>query len=279
MGPEQLSKSIGVGCLSVMAWVGAVTGAREVEVTAAFEGADAAAWTVSSGEWRVENGGYEIQGTGQTFLVGPAFDDMTVEVQVLIRDPGKIPADWVGFVLRGKHESLGQGYLLYLRYNGSVELYRDGLILAAAPTDAPAAFARGEAVTLKAEAQGARFRAWVDGRLCFEHEDDAVRWGEVGLATYDVTATFDDFHLSGHIAGNAIEGVVLRSETYLPAPNVPVEIYHSMDGYNSPVTRAAVTDARGRFLFTDLPPGEKAYWLRTGQAGTGGTTAWFVTVA
>ncbi|MFQ6097068.1 MAG: fibronectin type III domain-containing protein, partial [Armatimonadota bacterium] len=57
------------------------------------------------------------------------------------------------------------------------------------------------------------------------------------------------------------------------------EIYDSMDGYDSPVTRQTVADEEGQFEFRDLPSGEKAYWLRAGREGFGGTTAWFVTVS
>ena len=58
-----------------------------------------------------------------------------------------------------------------------------------------------------------------------------------------------------------------------------MQIYNSMDGYNSPVARETVTDVHGRYEFRDLPAGERAYWLRAGKESYGGGTAWFVTVS
>lgn len=254
--------------------------AGEVSLLDHFDGAGTVEWQVVQGDWQVREGLYHVSGSGQTYVSPAVFDDVTVEVDCRITDYGAIPADWVGIIVGGNRRLAGlPGYTVYLRYSGPVELYTQGQILAAQPTDAQARFEAGEFVHLTVAVQGQHFTVQVDGEKRIEYDAPDYRGGSVGLASYDVEGDFDNLKLQGHTLGNLIRGEVLLLPSYQPVPGAAVEIYHSMDGYNSPVTRQTVTDEQGRFEFRDLPAGEKAYWLRTGQEGFGGTTGWFVSVS
>lgn len=254
--------------------------AGQVTLSDSFDGAAKLSWMVSQADWQIRDGLYHVSGTGQTYIKDAVLDDVTVEVDCRITNYGAIPADWVGVLLGADSRTGGiNGHLVYLRYHGEVELYYNGRILTAKPTNARAKFDAGRFVHLSVTVKGKHFTVTVDGESLIEYDAPDYRFGNVGLAAYDVEGDFDNLRLQGHALGNIIAGEVLMLPSYQPVPDAKVEIYNSMDGYNSLVTRQTVADERGRFTFSDLPAGEKAYWLRVGKQGFGGTTGWFVSVS
>lgn len=258
---------------------GAPAMAESVTLSDAFDSAGQLGWAVVRGEWRMADGVYHVSGSGQTYVSGKVFGDVSVEVGCRITDYGPIPGDWVGIVVGGDSAAGGKGHLVYLRYSGEVELFAGGRILAARPTRARERFAAGRFVRLGVQVVDKRITVRVDGETLIDQDVPDYQPGNVGLSTYDVQADFDDLKIEGQTLGNTILGEVLRLPSYQPVPGAQVEIYHSMDGYDSPVTRQTLADQRGRFRFTDLPARERAYWLRAGKEGLGGSTAWFVSVS
>jgi hypothetical protein len=253
--------------------------AAQVSITDSFDGKSGVAWMAQKGDWQPRGGVYHASGSGETYLQGMTFRDVDVEVDCRISDYGAIVADWMGVAVGADEQSgVGLGYMAYLRYSGQVELYREGQILAARPTGAQAKFAAGQFVRLGVSVHGMHITVRVDGQSLIEYDAPSEIVGMVGLLTYDVQADYANFRLQGDRFQNMITGQVLALPSYTPVPGARVEIYNSMDGYNSPVTRQTVSDAAGRYVFTDLPSGERAYWLRAGKEGCGGTTAWFVSV-
>jgi hypothetical protein len=243
-----------------------------------FAGTEGLTWEAQRGDWSLRDGVYHAAGTGETFLKGAVFGDVDAQVGLRMSDP-LIAADWAGLVLTAEPSGLwGSGYLIYLRLSGVVELYRGGKTLAAAASGAEADLAAGRWVRLGVRTAGKHITVSVNGQTRLEYEADAAPVGCVGLAACDVSADFDNFSASGDLWGNLITGQVLMQPEQTPVAGVPVEIYHSMDGYDSPLTAQTVTDESGRYTFRDLPVGERAYWLRTGKSGFGGGTAWFVSV-
>ena len=267
------------------AWVAAavlvcshVAGAAEVVLSDPFDGSGKVPWQPTQGDWQRRDGAYHIAGNGETYLSGVIVGDLQVEVEVRIADYGPIPADWVGIIAGGDSTGAKQGHLVYLRYTGEIELFHGGRILAARLTSAASDIKAGRFVKLAVTVKGTHFTVQVNGATYIEYDAPDYEPGSVGLATYGVTADLRNFRLQAQAAGNAIRGEVLLLPAFLPVSGARVEIYDSMDGYNSLVTRQTVADARGRFNFSDLPAGERAYWLRAAQPGVGGTTGWFVTV-
>jgi hypothetical protein len=252
--------------------------AAEVSLSDPFDGSGRLTWVAVQGDWQSGTGAYHIQGSGQSYVSDAVFGDVEVEADWRITHPGAIVADWVGVILGGDSSGARQGCLVYLRYSGEVEVFHGGRILALKQTGLAPKLKAGESVHLVATAKGSRVSASVDGVPYLDCDAPDSQPGNVGLATYDVTADCTDFRARGQALGNTISGEVLLSPGAQPVAGARVDIYDSMDGYNSLVTRETVTDARGRFTFQDLPAGEKAYWLRAGQPGFGGTTAWFVSV-
>jgi len=253
--------------------------AEPITVTDDFETTAPERWDIAAGDWQVRDGAYHVSGTGQAYLRDINFGDLTLDVDVRITDYGAITADWLGVVFGGNARTrAADQYMVYLRWNGQIELYRLGQILAVAPTNSTEKFKAGEYVHLALRVHDDEITVTVDGEEVFREPLPGYKIGQVALTTYDIEGDFDNFNLRGDAMGSAITGQVLYLPTNQPAAGVTVEIYNSMGGYDSPVTRETTSDEEGRFAFTDLPPAERAYWVRACKPGYGGTTGWFLTV-
>ncbi len=250
-----------------------------ITVTDTFEQPLDDRWTVAGGNWRVVEGTLVASGSGNLFLTDRSWRDVEAEVTVSLSDC-RGPEYWAGIRLRGEpSKSGGAGYLVYLRQNGSLEIYHEGKIISAADTLAGDALQRGGSVRLGARIEANRIEGLLDGRVVVEAEHDAIRWGDVALAICECRTVFDDFTCEGTTAGGIIYGDVIVQDDQMPAPGVLVETYHSMDGYPSLELRSARADDGGHYHLEGLPPGEKAYWVRACKEGYGGGTGWFVTVS
>lgn len=244
-----------------------------------FDGVGKVEWLVHQGDWQVREGLYHVGGTGRSFVAGAVLDDGVVQVDCRIVAPGPLPADWAGVVVGADAQaSSAAGQLVYIRYSGEVELYSGAQILAVRKTNAQAAFAQGRSVRLTVQVKARHVTVQVDGEASIEADVPDYRPGSVGLASYDAKAEFDNLVVRGESLGYTITGEVLLLPANAPVPGAKVEIYHSMDGYNSLVTRETLADAHGRYRFSGLPAGDKAYWLRCSKDGYGGSTGWFVSV-
>ena len=252
--------------------------AGPLHVADAFDGSGKVPWTELAGQWKTADGIYHVSGNGQSFLLDTMFDDVSVEVSCRITHY-LIPADWVGLWFGGdSHTVPANNYQVYIRYTGQVELFTNNKILVARNTGAQAKFAAGQFVRLAVTIKGGHFTVSVDGETLIDYDAPNYRPGAVGLAGCDVEGDFKDFVADGHTLGNSITGEVLMLPSQVPVPGARVDIYNSTDNYNSLVTRSTVADAQGRYTFTDLPAGEKAYWLRATRDDFAGTTGWFVSV-
>jgi len=263
--------------------VGAAPGSAQQaptrEVTDAFDQPLGDHWAAVGADWQLVRGQLQGRGTGDLMLVDPWWQDVEAEVTVSLRD-AQGPPYWAGIRLRADvTQGSGVGYLVYLRLNGSLEIWTEGRILAAADTGAAAALARGDAFRLGARVRGGHLEGLLNGKVLVQADDAALRWGEVSLAVCGCTATFDDFAARGSTAGGTIWGQVVRSADQLPVAGATVETYHSMDGYPSLALASTTTDDEGWYHLAGLPPGEKAYWVRACRERCGGGTGWFVTVS
>ena len=253
--------------------------ASEFALSENFDAPGQTKCNLTHGKWIVRDGAHHLSGTGRAYLSEVALGDVSMSVDCCITDYGAMTADWIGVVLGGDGQTGdGKGFLVYIRYSGSVELYHRGEILAVAPTNAQATFEAGEYVRLEVDVRQKHFAVSVNGQTLIEHDAPQYQWGDVALAGYDIEGQFDNLRITGSLMGRSIMGEVFHRPSFRPASGARVDIYNSMDDYDSPVTRSTVADEQGQFVFTDLPPGEKAYWLRASMDGCAGSTAWFITV-
>jgi len=268
------------GVAAATLWLVCAGSGAQFEMTQEFSATPLAAWSVAQGHWQVRDGCYHADGTGQSYLDGVTFGDVRVQVDCTITDYGKGTFNWAGILIGAdSRASSAAGYLVYVRYSGAVELYRAGKILAQADTPAQSRFEAGQSVSLSVQVRGREVTVQVDGKTFIQQDAPEYAPGNVALSVYDVEASFDNLKITGDRLGNMIVGQVLHTPSNEPVPGVEVEVYDSMDEYNSPVTRSTRSDERGRFELRDLPTGEKAYWLRAGKPGYGGTTGWFLSVS
>lgn len=244
-----------------------------------FDAGWASRWRVLGAQWQPTDGVMHASGTGDLSLKGRVWRDVEASVTVAITQ-AQGPPYWAGLRLRTDplHNPYS-GYLIYLRQNGSLEIWTGGRILAAHDAGLGGQMTPDRSVRLGARVTGRRIEGLIDGKVLVEAEDAQVRWGEVALAVCGATATFSDFACHGTTAGGVIYGQVLRYPDQTPLPDVLVETYHSMDGYPSLALKSTRTEADGSYYLEDLPEGERAYWLRACAEDMGGGTGWFVTVA
>lgn len=266
------------GVLLTVMWLGLLPAVVAETTTERFDSGWANRWRALGGQWQVTDGVMQAAGTGDLALKGRWWRDAEASATVAISQ-AQGPPYWAGLRLRTDllHNPYS-GYLVYLRQNGSLEIWTDGRILASHQTGLGAQLLAGKPVRLGARVTGQHITGLIDGQVLVEADGATVRWGEVALAVCGATASFSDFECRGTTAGGVIHGQVLHYPDQTPMAGVLVETYHSMDGYPSLALKSTRTEADGSYDLEGLPAGERAYWLRACADGMGGGTGWFVTV-
>ncbi len=193
-------------------------------------------WRNTRGRWKVRGG--KLVHADRWFSGGVA-----TQPDLVLAD-GSIEADlrieevywdresvWVGLALRVPGASVHAydrgGYLAFLRADGEAVLLRSpGETLAAKRTDLRP---RERSVRFRLEIEGKRIRVSADGSEIFDVEDDTISRGEVVLANYGNTASFDDVVLRGTIAAplppervEAVQPIPVDREPVKPLPRIGV---------------------------------------------------------
>ena len=154
------------------------------------------AWIVKSGQWSFENGLLKQSATDKRFpLILLEKEKLTdVDVSVKFRPiSGNIDASG-GVVFRAvdkdnyfivRANALEDNFRLYTFKNG----HRSEI---ASATVTPPTL--GTFHTIRVVAKGKHIQAYLDGKLCIDHDDDSFSKGYVGLWTKaDSVTEFDDF--------------------------------------------------------------------------------------
>ncbi|UBU12646.1 hypothetical protein [Nonomuraea gerenzanensis] len=160
------------------------------------------AWTAVDGTWSVTGGVYRQQDTTRTgwrtYVNGLTIADGTVETSIDFRTTATSTA-FGGVQVRTARPGdayTQSGYLVYLRPNGSVDVYRAGTGVLATGT--------GAAVTgptrLRVELRGAELRAFVGDdpapRVTVTDPDPITGAGSVQLVTGRAAVDFDDVRVT-----------------------------------------------------------------------------------
>lgn len=98
--------------------------------------------------------------------------------------------DWIGFLVRKQaiDDSLMQGYLVKLWYDGTIEISKDGLTLARAQTD----FSLSTFITVKIVLFASNIKVYVNNSMYIDIVDDTYKNGYIALISNASYASFDD---------------------------------------------------------------------------------------
>lgn len=155
-------------------------------------------WTVNSGTWAVESGEYSQSDTSasgyRTTIANKKYSDIEVEYTYNIKDYAGNTGNWAGVIVRKTNTSDNyndSGYMVYMRYNGKVHLYKAG-------TGNIASYDTGEAQTgarsLKVTLSGSEINVYYNGGTTpvISKTDLAFKNGYVSLVTGKTHTHFDN---------------------------------------------------------------------------------------
>lgn len=179
-------------------------------------------WRHTRGTWSIATTGEYLQTDtsdwGFTSAVeGRSYADLaaSVDLKIVGVNPNGGNANWAGFMLRSLNGTdMGSGYLVGLRNNGEVFVYRSGVTLKAAP--APG-YVPGTYTRLRVSAVGNTIKVWVgnhpDPVLTVADPKNAYTAGSVALVTGGTSVRFDNMRINPMV--NAAEGKpVTASSSY-----------------------------------------------------------------
>jgi hypothetical protein len=156
-------------------------------------------WTKNSGTWAVETGEFsQSDNTISAYASEPALTIGDGVVKMDIKINSTYGTDyWSGFSVRKTNPNdtyVQSGYLVYIRPNGKVGLYKNGSAWQEISTgfDPTAGF-----VTLKAELKGSQINVYVNDFPVLSRNDSDFTSGYISPVTYFTHTHFDNITVSG----------------------------------------------------------------------------------
>ncbi|KAB8140301.1 DUF1080 domain-containing protein [Chloroflexia bacterium SDU3-3] len=232
-----------------------------------FEDGNADGWATTGGSWSVVTDGSKVyqQSTvsGQSrSLAGSSWADQTVEAKVkpLSFSGG---SEYVGVIARA--QSATSFYTLIIRNANKIELRRISSGSTNTLTSVSFTVDTNTWYTLRLQVQGSTLTGYVNGTKYVTATDSQYASGQVGLVTYNGTASFDDVSVTG--AGGTTPTTVPTStptKTSTPVPGTATPTRTA-----TPVTPTTVATA------TAIPatpvPGSAIYAAPNGSDSAAGT--------
>ena len=156
--------------------------------------APASDWKAAAGQWTPEQGEWVAHGTGTYAITDRWWRDATISVRCRILDSGGDPQNWAGLSVRKSapqdvHDE--SGYLVYLRADGRLGLFRTGTTLKEVKTGLDPF----KPVVIRVSVSGKAIRVFLNDETAprIEASDTDFESGYVSLATCGPTAAFTDF--------------------------------------------------------------------------------------
>lgn len=193
LGVMLMRKSIGLVSLIILALASVFPVSALLVFSDDFERQEVGPdWTVVKEALTIENGELNAEGIGALLSSGDYYTDFSVEVKAKIIDYGPSAEYWVGLIARATNpidDCWASGYLVYLRYDGRIELftYEDAVIAWAQTDITPDNF-----VTIVASFNGTNIRVYVNGELYINVNHSRYSAGYFSLKNYVAHAHFDD---------------------------------------------------------------------------------------
>ena len=161
-------------------------------------------WTTVAQTWSIQGGELVAEGANGRLASGRYYENFSVEVKMKIVDYGVGPNYWAGIIARATNpldDCWQSGYLVYLRYNGFVELYTklDGVIAQADTGVTPNDF-----VTIIASFTGSNIQVYVNGILYIDVDHGRYSDGYFSLKNYVAEAHFDDVIIENPLPSNVV---------------------------------------------------------------------------
>ncbi|WP_146616647.1 discoidin domain-containing protein [Kitasatospora sp. SolWspMP-SS2h] len=165
-----------------------------------FSAGDDGQWRHTKGNWSVTDGGYvqsDPLSSWETVsaVAGRAYGDVSASVDVRITgvNPTGGNSNWAGLTVHSQNPTDVQtGYLVALRNNGEVFVYRSGTSLATAKVPG---YTPGQTVTLRVVTRGSALKVFAGTTPLITLDDPGYPAGNIGLVTGDAAARFDNVRL------------------------------------------------------------------------------------
>lgn len=135
------------------------------------------------------------QPDGTTFNRAPILPiaNCSVECDMRIIDDGGDPSRWAGIRVRGFWDDIQFGYLIYLRREGTVELYRAREVIGGM-NQRTILDTKDEWTSLRVDILTDSIKVWVNGNLHIDAKDKTFgNKGHIYLHTYGIHAQFRNF--------------------------------------------------------------------------------------
>ncbi len=148
--------------------------------------------TVNPGDWTVSNGVLVSNAGGYAANTNSSFQNFTADVRLQITNDGGSSYDWSALYFGSTSTNpWSSGYLVYMRYNGNVDLWSNATgVLATDSTGIPASSWRRLTVSVN----GSNVEVFIDGHLGINYNlSSAPAAGYVALYTFYTATEFDDF--------------------------------------------------------------------------------------
>ncbi|MFC5406086.1 glycoside hydrolase domain-containing protein [Cohnella soli] len=161
-----------------------------------FDSGDEGNWKHSVGTWSMSGGEYsQTSLTGYnnvSAIKGRSYGDFALTFDVKIANDNGNHQNWAGAMIRSMNATdLDTGYLIGVRNNGEIHLWRTGTVLAAAQIPG---YVAGQYTTVKVVTQGSNIKVFAGNNpaALLEVNDTGYTSGNIGLITGGASAKFDN---------------------------------------------------------------------------------------
>lgn len=156
-------------------------------------------WIHTLGSWSASGGAYSQTNAGQwqaaSLIKGRSYGDFVLTFDVKITNNNGNNTNWAGAVIRSANGTdIDTGYLVALRDNGELFLYRTGdTLVASGPATAVPGYVSGQYTTIKVVAQGNNIQVFggYSTTPLINYNDSGFSAGNIALITASA-ATFDN---------------------------------------------------------------------------------------
>ncbi|MEV4060681.1 discoidin domain-containing protein [Nonomuraea dietziae] len=216
-------------------------------------------WRHSAGAWSVSGGEYVQSDSSATWgitaaLEGRAYRDVVAGVDVRITGVNASGGrtNWAGLMVRNLNATdMDTGYLVALRDNGQVFVYRSGVTLGSA---AVPGYVSGQWTRLRVAARGATLTVHAGARKILTVTDSAYPVGGLALVTGGASARFDNVRVNPET--NPAEG-----------RTVTVSSSYEGDGWTTPAVVDGARSGIGWSSSTANMGGNHTEWIQVDLGG------------
>ena len=154
-------------------------------------------WETNSSDWDAIGGTLNYTNRATSWCANPRDKvvDFEADFDLMITNYGSQQSNWAALAFRKTNHTdwyATSGYMIYYRYDGRIELYKPGIVLAATNTGKTPDVWRH----VKIKTLGDNIKVYVDGVLELDHDDSSYSGEYFSFNMGGVHASFDNFTIN-----------------------------------------------------------------------------------